>query len=66
MPMAKTNTQAAETAAATAVFTREQLAASKRYANRRDLINALLEADKAYTLEQVDAAIEKYLKGKVR
>ena len=48
-----------------ATYTKEQLAASKRYANRRDLIRALLEDGKAYTLKEADALIEKYMKGKV-
>ena len=58
--MAKTENKAA------AAFTREQLAASKRYANRRDLINTLLEPGKLYTFEQVDGLIDKFMKGKVR
>lgn len=58
--MAKTKTTEAAT------FTMEQLAASKRYANRRDLIRALLEPGKAYTLAEVDGMIEKFRKGKVR
>lgn len=51
---------------ATAVYTKEQLATSQRYAARRDLISALLVDGKSYTLNEVDALIEKYLKGKVR
>ena len=69
--MAKTETKT-EQAAATytkeqlaATYTKEQLAASKRYANRRDLIRALLEDGKAYTLKEADELIEKYMKGKV-
>ena len=63
--MAKTNTGAAGAQAVGATYTKEQLAASKRYANRRDLIRALLEDGKAYTLKEADALIEKYMKGKV-
>lgn len=48
-----------------ATYKKEQLVASKRYANRRDLIRALLEDGKAYTLNEVDGLIEKYMKGKV-
>lgn len=55
-----------ETQQAAASFTREQLAASKRYANRRDLISTLLEDGKTYTLDEVDKLIEKFMKGKVR
>lgn len=45
---------------------RQQLVASQRYAHRRDLIGALLEDGKTYTLNEVDALIEKFMKGKVR
>lgn len=58
--MAKTSTAAAAT------YTKEQLAASQRYANRQDLINALLVPDKTYTLDEVEALIEKTMKGKVK
>lgn len=47
-------------------FTKDQLMASKKYASRKDLIGALLAEDKTYTVEAVDALIEKYLKGKVK
>jgi hypothetical protein len=60
--MAKTNAQEAPAA----VFTKEQLAASKRYANRRDVISALLEDGKSYTLQEVDTLIENFMKGTVR
>lgn len=48
-----------------AAFTKEQLAAAKRYEGKRDLINALLSKDELYTVSETDALIEKYLKGKV-
>lgn len=51
---------------AAAAYTKEQLTASKRYANRRDIISALLENGKSYTLDEVDALINKYMKGKVK
>ena len=35
-------------------------------ANRRDLIGALLEDDKQYTLAEVDTAIDNFMKGKVK
>nr|DAV39098.1 MAG TPA: MITORIBOSOMAL PROTEIN US2M, MRPS2, MITORIBOSOMAL, TRANSLATION, MITOCHONDRIA, MAMMALIAN 55S [Bacteriophage sp.] len=34
-----------------------------RYRGRRDLLEALLEDEKAYTQKQVDAAIETFMKG---
>ena len=63
--MAQAKTTKTEAAAAAATYTVDQLAASKRYANRRDIIMALLEDGKAYTLNEVDGLIEKYMKGKV-
>lgn len=63
--MAQAKTTNAEKATETATYKKEQLVASKRYANRRDLIRALLEDGKAYTLNEVDGLIEKYMKGKV-
>jgi hypothetical protein len=47
-------------------FTKDQLLASKKYANRRDILNALLVAGETYTIAQVDALIEKYMKGPVK
>lgn len=49
-----------------AVFSKQQLVESRKYANRRDLLKALLEDGKTYTVAEVDAAIEKFMKGKVR
>jgi len=49
-----------------AVYTREQIMRSQRYANRRDLVSVLLESGKTYPLAEVDALIEKFMKGAVR
>lgn len=46
-------------------FTREQLVESKRYKNRRDLLNALLDDSGAYTVAEVDKKISDYLGKKV-
>lgn len=48
------------------MFSKEQILASARFANRRDLVDALLDKDKRYTFETVDALIEEYMKGQVR
>ena len=45
---------------------KEQLLRSQRYMKRRDLLGALLEDDKRYTIEEVDAAIDNFMKGKVK
>ena len=42
-------------------FTREALAASKRYADRRDAVMLALDADREYTMTEADAAIKKLL-----
>lgn len=51
-----------EKAAEMPVFTKEQLVKAERWFNRRDLLNALLEDDKTYTVEQVDDLIKEYYK----
>ena len=61
--MAKTKTKTERAATA---YTKAQLTASKRYVNRRDIISALLDDGKTYTLDEVDALINKYMKGKVK
>ncbi len=63
--MTKTNAKAAEAPVTGIAYTKEQLLASKRYANRRDVISVLLEDGKTYTSTEVDALIEKFMKGKV-
>ena len=47
----------------TIIFTKAQLLQSKRYAHRVDLLGALLE-DREYTLEEVDALLNQFMKGK--
>ena len=47
-------------------FSKEQSAASERYRDHRDLVDALLEDGKKYTFETVDSLIEKYEKGQVK
>lgn len=49
-----------------AVFSKEQLLGSKRFSGRKDIINALLDPDKQYTVEAAETLIENYMKGKVK
>ena len=52
---------AAETATETTpAFTREQLAASKKYIHQSDLLYAVLADGKTYTIAQADAAIKAF------
>jgi hypothetical protein len=62
----KTSEAAEEPAKTESQFTGEQIAASARYSNRRDLVNALLDKDKKYTITQVDQMVNLYEKGKVK
>ena len=64
--ISRNNVPEITTEANAAAFTKAQLVASQRYVHRRDLIGALLEDGKTYTLNEVDALIEKFMKGKVR
>ena len=47
------------------LYKKVQILQAERFADRADLVEAILEDDELYTLEQVDAAIAKFLKGKV-
>ena len=47
-------------------FSKEQLISSERYVNRRDLVDALLEDDREYTINEVDKKIDEFMKGKVK
>lgn len=50
-------------AAGEPLHTKAQLVTFMRYRGRRDLLEALLEDEKAYTQKHVDAAIETFMKG---
>ena len=47
-------------------FSKTQLANSERYKQYKDVITALLEDDKRYTIKQADAIINDYLKRSVK
>ena len=55
-----------EKTASASVFTKEQIVKSKRYADKRDLLNAVLDNGKKYTFVEVDNIINNYKKGKVK
>lgn len=48
------------------LFSKEQLLASERFQDRKDLLNVLLSADKQYTVEEVEQKMEQYEKGEVK
>lgn len=48
------------------LFSTEQLLASERYRDRRDILTALLTPGEQYAFSDVEQRIEKYRKGQVR
>jgi len=55
-----------ETAKPEQGFTKEQILASAKYANRRDLLTVLLVDGKSYTAEQVEQAMNDWFKKGVK
>lgn len=55
-----------ENTAAEPRFTKENLLSFEQYRNRRDLLYVLLEEERQYTTAEVDALIQKFMKGRVR
>lgn len=51
---------------AAARYTKKQLAGSERYRNQGDLISALLEEGKLYTVAEADEALKGFMKGRVK
>lgn len=47
-------------------FTKRQLVCSERYCNQSDLLCALLEDEKQYTLSEADEIMNRFMKGKVK
>lgn len=61
--VAKKKVEEAEPKKAVASFTKAQIYNSKRFREEKDLIMAILENDKSYTIEEADCLIKEY-KGK--
>lgn len=47
-------------------FPKEKLLTFERFADRRDLLSALLQDGREYTLSQAEAALRRFMKGKVK
>ena len=47
-------------------FSKEQLIASNRFLERRDILEALLVTGELYTVKAVEEKITSYMKGKVK
>lgn len=50
----------------TAKYGYDQLIQSKRYAQRRDVLAALLDRARTYTVSEVNALIDSFMKGTVK
>jgi len=48
------------------LFTKEQILASNKYANKKDVCNTVIPDDFCGTLNEVDVLIQKFMKGKVK
>ncbi|HHI5792494.1 TPA: hypothetical protein ACP6IR_002268 [Clostridioides difficile] len=44
-------------------FTKEQIVNSKKYVNRKDLLNAILKENELYSFSEVEEMINKFMKG---
>lgn len=47
-------------------FMKQELLQAECYREKKDLVSALLEDGRDYSLTEVDAVIERFMKGKVR
>ncbi|MEA4972377.1 MAG: hypothetical protein VB119_04280 [Candidatus Metalachnospira sp.] len=47
-------------------FTKEKLCRSQKFADNRDILNALLEDNKEYTTDEAQETVNLFLKGGVR
>ena len=47
------------------LFTKEQILASKKYADRKDVCNTVIPENFHGTVSEVDVLIENFMKGKV-
>lgn len=48
------------------MFTKEQILASNKYVNKKDICNTVIPDDFHGTLNDVDTLIEKFMKGNVK
>ncbi|MBP1582175.1 MAG: hypothetical protein J6A26_07250 [Oscillospiraceae bacterium] len=52
--------------AAEAKFQKEALLKSERFRDQRDLISAVLDDDRCYSIREAEEKIQSYMKGKVK
>lgn len=47
-------------------YTKEQILKSKKYKDKKDVLNVVLKEDSTYTLKEVDNAIKTFMKREVK
>ena len=47
------------------VFSKEQILGSKKFANRKDILNVLLKDDETYSIDDVETMIKEFLNKEV-
>lgn len=55
-----------ETSITEPAFTKRQLVASNKYQDETDILNAVLEDDKVYTLDEVESKINEFMHKEVQ
>ena len=47
-------------------YTKDQLIRSEKYRNQRDLLSALLDGKKVYSVEEAEEIMNQFMKGRVK
>jgi len=48
------------------LYSKEQIISSKKYSNRKDILNVLLKDDEEYTFSRIDEIIENFMNKEVQ
>jgi len=48
------------------LYSKEQIITSKKYSNRKDILNVLLKDDEEYSFSKIDEIIEEYMNKEVQ
>lgn len=48
------------------LYSKEQIISSKKYSNRKDILNVLLKDDEEYTFSRIDEIIEEFMNKEVQ
>lgn len=48
------------------LYSKEQIIASKKYSNRKDILSVLLKDDEEYTFSRIDEIIENFMNKEVQ